>query len=114
MADSPTPSNWLPGVDLICRYRVYAREVNQQSAPRAVQVRSLPHCPNIEQVRELVRRAAAAAGAAVLLEELVGDYPSPTVLVDGLDVTGAPLAEGAYCRLDLPTEGQIQAALQGG
>jgi hypothetical protein len=38
----------------------------------------------------------------------------PAVLVDGLDVTGAPLGQGAFCRLDLPTERQIEAALQHG
>ena len=77
-----------------------------------VQLRSLPGCPNTDQVRELVRRAAAEAGVAVELEELVGDYPSPTVVVGGRDVTGKPLAEGASCRLDLPTAGQLETALR--
>lgn len=77
-----------------------------------MQIRRVPDCPNVEEVRELVHRAAAAAGARVELDELVGEYPSPSVLVDGLDVTGAALGEGAICRLDLPTEGQIVAALR--
>jgi hypothetical protein len=62
----------------------------------------------------MVRRVAAASGVEVELEELVGDYPSPTVLVDGRDVTGRPPAEVASCRLDLPTERQIREALLDG
>lgn len=77
-----------------------------------VQVRRVADCPHVDQVRELVRSAAAAAGAVVVIDELVGDYASPTVLVDGRDVTGRPPAEGASCRLDLPTEWQIRAALE--
>jgi len=51
----------------------------------------------------------------VIVEELVGDYNSPTLLVNGFDVTGQPLAaEGqAACRLDLPSEEQILAAIRG-
>lgn len=88
--------------------------MNRRKGARAVQIRRVPDCPNAEQAHELVHRAADAAGARVELEELVGEYPSPTVLVDGLDVTGAALGEGALCRLDLPTEGQIEAALRRG
>lgn len=77
-----------------------------------VQIRRVPGCPHAERVRDLVRRAAAQAGVPVELEELVGDYPSPTVVVDGRDVTGQPLGAGASCRLDLPTEQQVRAALR--
>jgi len=78
---------------------------------RTVQLRRVADCPHAEQVRELVRRVAADGGVLIELEELVGEYPSPTVLVDGRDVTGRPLAVGAACRLDLPTERQLRAAL---
>lgn len=79
---------------------------------RTVQLRRVAGCPHADEVRELVRTAAAACGVAVELDELVGDFPSPTVLVDGRDVTGTSPTEGASCRLDLPTEHQIRAALR--
>ena len=51
----------------------------------------------------------------VAVEEIIGNYNSPTLLVDGFDVTGRPAApEGQMsCRLDLPIEEQIFAALRG-
>ncbi len=51
----------------------------------------------------------------VAIEEIIGNYNSPTLLVDGFDVTGCPTApEGQMsCRLDLPNEEQILAALRG-
>lgn len=79
---------------------------------RTVQLRRHVDCPHSDQVRELVFRTAAACEVVVDLDELVGDYPSPTVLVDGRDVTGHSPVGGAFCRLDLPTEGEIRAALQ--
>ncbi|MCP2242462.1 hypothetical protein LX86_001183 [Lentzea aerocolonigenes] len=46
--------------------------------------------------------------------ERVGDFPSPTVLVDGVDVMnhhdGAP--EMHACRLDVPTAERVLAALR--
>lgn len=80
-------------------------------APIAVQILRVADCPNVADVRALIRRSAALLGTQVEIEELKGDYPSPTVLVDGRDVTGRELAEGSACRLDLPTEEQIRAAL---
>lgn len=99
---------WLESVP---GYRVYDETLKVSNTVRIVQLRRVADCPHAEPVRELVRRTAAASGVTVELEELVGDYPSPTVLVDGQDVTGVPPAEGGFCRLDLPTELQIRAAL---
>jgi len=45
------------------------------------------------------------------VEQLEGPYPSPALLIDGADVTGKPLVQQPSCRLDLPTEEQIMAAL---
>lgn len=86
--------------------------VSVTGAGVVVQIRRVWNCPHTEQIRELVRQAAVAAGVVVDLEEVVGDYPSPTVVVHGRDVTGEPLGEGAWCRLDLPTGDQIRAALE--
>jgi hypothetical protein len=48
---------------------------------------------------------------ALEVEDLEGPYPSPTLLIDGTDVTGKSSRDGPACRLDLPTEEQILAAL---
>jgi hypothetical protein len=50
--------------------------------------------------------AREKSDADAIVEELAGDYNSPTLLVNGFDVTGRPRAlEGVMsCRLDLPTE----------
>lgn len=47
------------------------------------------------------------------VETVVGDHPSPTLVVDGLDIaTGAPVAGAPRCRMDLPTHDQIRTALE--
>ena len=44
----------------------------------------------------------------------VGDYPSPTVLVNGIDVMGAAteLSKASVCRIDVPTRERVLAALR--
>ncbi|SCL31994.1 Alkylmercury lyase [Micromonospora rhizosphaerae] len=42
----------------------------------------------------------------------MGDYPSPSILVNGVDVMGGSGDGSAACRLDLPTEERIRAALR--
>jgi hypothetical protein len=44
------------------------------------------------------------------VQELEGAFASPTLLVDGVDVTGRPAVSEPSCRLDLPTREQILAA----
>jgi hypothetical protein len=57
----------------------------------------------------------AEIGTNERVNVLVGDYPSPTLLIDSIDVaSGMPLRDGASCRLDLPTRNQILDALTGG
>lgn len=78
-----------------------------------VQLLSVPDCPNVEQARATLRQVLADVAITTAVEELVGDYPSPTVVIDGRDVvTGAPPASGTCCRLDLPTAAQIAEALR--
>ena len=62
-------------------------------------------------VRALIHRAFIASGIEGTIEEVVGDHPSPTVLVNGVDVTGRSYESGAACRLDLPTDVQLGDAL---
>jgi hypothetical protein len=57
----------------------------------------------------------AEIGTNERVDDLLGDNPSPTLLIDGIDVaSGMPLRDGASCRLDLPTRTQILDALTGG
>ena len=59
-----------------------------------------------------MQRALARLHLDVAVVERVGEYPSPTVLVDGIDVvTTERLQPGARCRLDLPAYEQLLAVL---
>jgi hypothetical protein len=78
-----------------------------------IEILQVPGCPLVDRVRETVQRVLAQSGIRGEIQELVGDYPSPTLLVDGRDVTGRRLGEWSACRLDLPTEEQVLAALLG-
>ena len=80
-------------------------------------------CPHVEEARVVLRAALKAAGLPAewrewdqvrpgVPERLLG-YGSPTILVDGLDVTGnAPANTGMACRADaIPSSAAIQVAL---
>jgi hypothetical protein len=77
-----------------------------------VELRSVPDCPNLAPVRQALFEALATLGLPAHVEEVVGDYPSPSVLVNGVDVIGGTGHGPAACRLDLPTIEQLHAALQ--
>ena len=71
-------------------------------------------CPNASGARRVVADALDELGLAVAVDERVGDFPSPTVLVDGVDVmTDAVGVQPAQaCRLDVPTRPRMLAALR--
>ena len=74
-------------------------------------MRSVPDCPNLERVRITLYATLAELGLPPTVVERVGDYPSPSVLIDGVDTMGA--SDGpAACRLDLPTAEDLKAALR--
>ena len=79
-----------------------------------VELLSAPGCPNAAAAKTAVSDCLTALGIDVPILERVGAYPSPTVLIDGIDVMrpddGAP--EGDACRLDLPTAQRILDALR--
>lgn len=78
----------------------------------SVQILHVPDCALLAPTRALVQKALAATDiASATVECIMGDYPSPTVLINGTDVTGRSPARGAACRLDPPTEDQLRAAL---
>jgi hypothetical protein len=70
-------------------------------------------CPNIERVRQALRYSLAQLNIHASVVERQGDYASPTLLIDGVDVMGPPAASGGACRLDVPTSQRILAALRG-
>lgn len=83
-----------------------------QLAPRQVRVLQVPDCPLVGELLGRIRNAEAETGIQVDAQVVVGDHPSPTLVIDGLDVaTGRPVATATCCRLDLPTHDQITAAL---
>lgn len=73
----------------------------------------MPDCPNLAPVRQALHAALADLGLPPVVTERVGDYPSPTVLINGVDVMGSTGDGPAACRLDLPTDERIRTALQG-
>jgi hypothetical protein len=87
------------------------------SAPRhngvvRVELRAVPDCPNLDAARDLLRACLDEAGLPDEFVERIGDYPSPSVVVDGVDVTGADPDGPASCVLRLPARGEILAALR--
>jgi hypothetical protein len=86
-----------------------------------VELRAVPDCPNLDATRTLLHACLTEAGlttpAAVTVVERIGDYPSPSILIDGRDVTGAhphdaDPHDAAGCVLRPPTADQIRAALR--
>jgi hypothetical protein len=78
-----------------------------------VELRAVPGCPNLDATRELLRSCLGAAGLPddAFLER-IGEYPSPSIVVDGVDVTGADPDGPAMCVLQPPTGAQILVALR--
>lgn len=81
---------------------------------RTVELWHVPDCPLIDEVRATLRECLRHTGVEAAVQERQGNYPSPTLLVDGIDVaTGTAPTDSVCCRLDLPTHDQIHAALTG-
>jgi hypothetical protein len=77
-----------------------------------VELRSVPDCPNLAPVRQTLHDALTDLGLpTTVVVETVGEYPSPTVTVNGVDVMGGTGIGPAGCRLDLPTREQIRTTL---
>ncbi len=71
----------------------------------------VPECPLVGKLRTVLQRGLARSELHAEVEELEGPYPSPTLLVNGVDVTGREAGNEPSCRLDLPGEEQILTAL---
>ena len=70
-------------------------------------------CPFAPTALQLVRECLLTLGLPDPVLVRVGDYLSPTVLVNGTDVMrpGTGLFEGSACRIDVPTRERMLAAL---
>lgn len=79
-----------------------------------IELHTSPGCPNAAPTRQLLVECLGAEGIEDPIIERVGAYPSPTVLVEGVDVMrpGEILRSGDACRLDLPTRERLLAALR--
>jgi len=89
-----------------------------------IQLLHFDGCPNVERARAALRDAMAAEHIDDPIDEIdveaadapdaVRGWGSPTILVDGLDVTGATRSAGSSCRLysdGAPSVDQIRSAL---
>jgi hypothetical protein len=88
-----------------------ARLIGHTGRDVSVQILHVPGCPLVGNLRSLLERCLSRSGLSVTVEEVEGGYPSPTLLINGADVTGGHVGTGPSCRLDLPAEEQILAAL---
>ncbi len=79
-----------------------------------VELLSAPGCPNAAAAKTTVSECLTTLGMDLPIIERVGSYPSPTVLINGVDVMRPaglmPVADA--CRLDLPTAQRILDALR--
>ena len=78
-----------------------------------VQFLHVSDCPHVDAARRLLNGCLAELGVQVGIEEREGAFPSPSILVNGMDVMGAPASTEAHCRLDPPTRERLLAALKG-
>jgi hypothetical protein len=76
-----------------------------------IEVLTVPDCPNAPAAIALLRACLDRVCLDIPIRQRVGDYPSPTILIDGADVMDPPATSTPACRLDLPTAQRIMASL---
>jgi hypothetical protein len=82
------------------------------NAASRIQIFHVPDCPLVDRLITELEGCLTTAELSEPVELLVGDYPSPSLVIDGIDITtGSPMSGQPSCRLDLPTRAQIDAAL---
>jgi hypothetical protein len=77
-----------------------------------IELLHVPDCPHVDAARALLRECLAELRLDVTPQDKEGEYPSPTILVNGVDVMGAPASQSATCRLDVPTRHRLLLALR--
>lgn len=77
-----------------------------------IELLHVPGCPHVDAARALLSECLTELRLEVAVEDKEGAYPSPTILVNGVDVMGAPAVHVAACRLDVPTKQRLLMALR--
>jgi len=80
-----------------------------------IELLTSPGCPNAQTTRKILADCLSGLGIYEPIIDRVGRYPSPTVLIDGVDLMRPVAAKapiGDACRLDLPTPQDILDALR--
>lgn len=102
-----------PGTDDGFAALTWLTGLASRSEPR-VELLLAPDCPNAAAAKAVVAEALCELDLTVPVMERIGDFPSPTVLVDGIDVMndhkGAP--DMRACRLDVPTAQKVIDAVR--
>jgi hypothetical protein len=69
-------------------------------------------CPHVNEARQLLVDCLNEIGLGdIQIDDREGEFPSPSIVIDGRDVMGEPTVIAACCRLDLPTRERVLAAL---
>jgi glutaredoxin len=77
-----------------------------------IELLHVPDCPHSDAARALLNECLTELRLEAAIEDKEGAYPSPTILVNGVDVMGAPAFNAAACRLDVPTRHSLLVALR--
>lgn len=77
-----------------------------------IEVLHVSGCPHVHAARALLIDCLTEVKLDAAVKDKEGAYPSPTILVNGVDVMGAPAFNTAACRLDVPTRHRILLALR--
>ena len=66
-------------------------------------------CPYAHAAHQLIEQCLRTLAIATPILVRVGDNPSPTILINGIDVMRPthPVAPGSACRLDVPTRDRL-------
>ena len=90
-----------------------SRTGDRVDAALEIRILQVPDCPLVDRLRAMVADACDELGIQADINLEVGAYPSPTLLVGGVDVmTRLPVEGAVRCRLDLPSRDRIVSALQ--
>ena len=68
-----------------------------------IELLHVPDCPLLDRIRDTLSACLPLAETPVRIQEREGDYPSPTLLINGVDIaSGAPLHQGPAAASTFP------------
>lgn len=81
--------------------------------PATIEIVYVPGCTLVDRLRSLVEECLAEVGVPCPVQVVAGQCHSPTLLVNGLDITTGRAIDVKFpaCRVGLPTKAEILAAL---